>query len=683
MSELHRNAAGTVLGGRYTLLTPIAQGGMGEVWKARDRVTGHLVAAKVMRPELSGQAMSLSRLRIEARNAMRVQHLNIAAVLDHGEDDGRGWIVMELVDGRPLTDYLRGGGRLAVRDLVPVLMQVAMALNAAAEAGVVHRDIKPANILIRPDGIVKLTDFGISRTLDQATMTAAGMVMGTAQYLPPEQAMGETATAAGDLYALGVIAYECAAGRRPFTGATQVDIAFAHVNDKVPELPADVPAPFAAVVMHLMEKDPRKRPARGSDLAQELVGAAHVLGVPVAPHPLPAPADPADAAGGAPSPSTPPIGEIPHRVPAASAPVGVPLSSFAPDGAAGRHGRHAGSPAGDEPTASDEPPVDVLARRIPPIEPVPADRRRGHEAGAAEPAATSATAGTPRAHGVPGRAEAPATDDAPQRAEASATGDARPRDPRAPQAPSAVRRVPTAERLARTAAPGDAPVPTSPAADDQQTRVRSDLAMRLQSRARRREEADAADAARPPARPTLDDVIPAPSRRRGTGPAAARAEHSLPSPAAPSSPSSPAARPSPASPAARTHSAAAASSKAPAARASSAAPGERRARPAASPSSMTGRRPAWRSVTRGEAARAADAHPAPTPTRFNRSTVAPPLSRAERIGRVAVIALMIITVLLVVVATIQNKFGSLPSLLGAGTHIIEEAGTWTAPWTIV
>ncbi|MFD1102543.1 protein kinase, partial [Schaalia naturae] len=334
--DINRNAAGTLLGSRYTLLTPIAQGGMGEVWKARDRQTGHLVAAKVMRPELSGQEHSLSRLRLEARNSMRVQHRNIAAVLDHGEDDGRGWIVMELVEGRPLTDYLRGGARLAVRDLIPLLMQVAMALNAAAEAGVVHRDIKPANILIRDDGVVKLTDFGISRTLDQATLTAAGMVMGTAQYLPPEQAMGETATSAGDLYALGVIAYECVAGHRPFTGATQVDIAFAHVNDKVPDLPADVPAPFAAVVMHLMEKDPARRPASGAALARELVSAAHALGLPVAPHPLPAPPGTAATQETAPHPVVPPVEHTPRRSLPPSLLAPVPLDE---DGApSARHG---------------------------------------------------------------------------------------------------------------------------------------------------------------------------------------------------------------------------------------------------------------------------------------------------------------------------------------------------------
>ena len=150
------SGAGRVLGGRYTLLTPIAQGGMGEVWKARDRVSGHIVAAKVLRPELAGEELSLSRLRLEARNSMSISHPNIANTQDSGEEDGIGWIIMELVDGYPLTDYLRGGSRIEPEYLMPILVQVAMALGAAARAGVVHRDIKPANILVRPDGMVKL-----------------------------------------------------------------------------------------------------------------------------------------------------------------------------------------------------------------------------------------------------------------------------------------------------------------------------------------------------------------------------------------------------------------------------------------------------------------------------------------------------------------------------------------------
>ena len=283
------SGAGRVLGGRYTLLTPIAQGGMGEVWKARDRVSGHIVAAKVLRPELAGEELSLSRLRLEARNSMSISHPNIANTQDSGQEDGIGWIIMELVDGYPLTDYLRGGSRIEPEYLMPILVQVAMALGAAARAGVVHRDIKPANILVRPDGMVKLTDFGISRATGQVNLTAAGMVMGTAQYLPPEQAMGEIATPIGDLYALGVIAYEAAAGRRPFTGETQVDIAFSHVNDPVPPLPDFVPEPLADVILHLLEKDPTKRPESGSAAVREIAAAAKAMGISVTPRPLPLP----------------------------------------------------------------------------------------------------------------------------------------------------------------------------------------------------------------------------------------------------------------------------------------------------------------------------------------------------------------------------------------------------------
>lgn len=297
------NKAGRELSGRYVLLTPVAQGGMGEVWKARDKITGHMVAAKVLRTELAGEEISLSRLRLEAKNAMRAQHPNIAAVLDSGEEDQRGWIVMELVEGEPLTKYVGDGRTLTEGELVPLLIQTAYALDAAARAGVVHRDIKPANIIVRPDGKVKLTDFGVSLSDGQVNLTAAGMVMGTAQYLPPEQAMGKVATPVGDLYALGVVAFEAVAGHRPYTGKTQVDIAFAHVNEPVPPLPETVSEPLATLIYRLLEKDPETRPQTGAALARELVSVASALNLGTSPMPIvrgDAPEDPsgqADAAG--------------------------------------------------------------------------------------------------------------------------------------------------------------------------------------------------------------------------------------------------------------------------------------------------------------------------------------------------------------------------------------------------
>lgn len=278
--------AGSQLQGRYNLINRIAKGGMGEVWRARDTRTGTMVAAKVLRPELTGEEISLSRLRIEAKNAMKARHPNIAAVLDSGESDGQGWIVMELVPGNPLTDYVGDGKRLSAQELIPILSQTAFALDGAAQAGIVHRDIKPANIIVREDGMVKLTDFGISYTAGQANLTAVGMVMGTAQYLAPEQAMGSVATHSGDLYALGVIAYEALAGYRPFTGKTVVEIAMAHVNEDVPPLPADVPPPLAEVVYQLLEKDPKKRPPSGTALVRALSKVAAEIDVTTDPRPL-------------------------------------------------------------------------------------------------------------------------------------------------------------------------------------------------------------------------------------------------------------------------------------------------------------------------------------------------------------------------------------------------------------
>ena len=261
---------GLEIQGRYELVERIAIGGMGEVWRATDLRSGRAVAAKILRPELTGDEIFLARLRAEAANSRGLRHPNLAVVLDAGERDGSGWIIMELVQGRPLSDILEERGTMRPVEILTIMAQVARALQVVHDSGVIHRDVKPSNILINREGLAKLTDFGISTAVHQRPMTATGMVMGTAQYLAPEQAMGNMATPSGDLYALGIIGYEALVGHRPFTGSTQVEIAFAHVNQEVPPIPGTVPKEVRDVIMELLSKSPALRPASARELARRL-----------------------------------------------------------------------------------------------------------------------------------------------------------------------------------------------------------------------------------------------------------------------------------------------------------------------------------------------------------------------------------------------------------------------------
>ena len=272
------------LNGRYRLVSKIATGGMGEVWVAHDEALARDVAVKVLREEFAGDPGFLERLRVEARNAASLSHPNIAQLYDYGEQDGSGYLVMELVLGEPLADLLEREPVLPARRLLPILAQTARALHAAHVGGVVHRDVKPGNILLGRGGRVKITDFGVSLGTNQASMTATGMVMGTAQYLSPEQAIGKPAAPASDIYSLGIVAYEALVGHRPFTGATAVDIAVAHVNRPVPAMPSSVDKRLADLVMLMLSKDPEGRPRSAASLARildELVGQTPPEGVPM------------------------------------------------------------------------------------------------------------------------------------------------------------------------------------------------------------------------------------------------------------------------------------------------------------------------------------------------------------------------------------------------------------------
>ncbi|SOD95626.1 protein kinase domain-containing protein [Blastococcus haudaquaticus] len=269
-------STGSLLAGRYEITAPIAVGGMGEVWKARDQVLDRIVAAKVLKSEFTGDPSFLARFRNEARHTAALTHPNIASVFDYGEtvDDVNGqqlaFLVMEFVEGQPLVTILHDEGALPVDWTLHVLSQSAEGLSAAHRAGVVHRDIKPGNLMVRPDGVVKLTDFGIAQARDTTPLTRTGMVVGTAQYLSPEQAQGMEVTAASDVYSLGVVAYECLTGARPFDGASQVAIALAHINRPPPPLPSHIPPAVRLLVERALAKDPADRFPDGSGFAEAI-----------------------------------------------------------------------------------------------------------------------------------------------------------------------------------------------------------------------------------------------------------------------------------------------------------------------------------------------------------------------------------------------------------------------------
>lgn len=277
--------AGTTLGGRYVLRSLLAVGGMGEVWRGTDADLERDVAVKVLKDGAAENETFLKRFRNEATNAAGLLHANIAQVYDFGDHDGTPYLVMELVEGEPLSTILEREHTLDETRLVTLLRHTCRGLDAAHAAGVMHRDVKPGNLLVQEGDHVKITDFGVSRGTDQTTLTATGMVMGTAQYLAPELALGKPATPASDLYAMGIIAFEAVVGKRPFTAASAVDIAISQVNDPVPPLPEGVSPDLAALILKLLEKNPRRRPHSALELDRmlaslELIEAGSEVPVP-------------------------------------------------------------------------------------------------------------------------------------------------------------------------------------------------------------------------------------------------------------------------------------------------------------------------------------------------------------------------------------------------------------------
>ncbi|HEX8939600.1 MAG TPA: protein kinase, partial [Candidatus Limnocylindrales bacterium] len=264
---------GRVIGGRYRLVELLGEGGMATIYRAHDAQLERDVAVKLLRPEYGRDPDFVARFRAEAQNAASLSHPGIVSVFDFGTDPAGPFIVMEYVEGEDLATLLRRNGPLPPRRAARLTAEVARALEAAHERGIVHRDVKPSNVLLASDGRVKVVDFGIARALSEAQLTLPGTTLGSVHYFSPEQARGEQATPASDVYALGILLFELLAGRRPWEGDSAASIALARLQGPAPmvsEARAGIPPVLEAIDRKALALEPAARFASAAAMADAL-----------------------------------------------------------------------------------------------------------------------------------------------------------------------------------------------------------------------------------------------------------------------------------------------------------------------------------------------------------------------------------------------------------------------------
>jgi eukaryotic-like serine/threonine-protein kinase len=274
------SVVGEVVADRYELEELVGTGGMSSVFKARDRLLERPVALKILHEHYLSDPEYVERFRREARAVAQLAHPNIVTVIDRGEQDGRQFIVFEYVDGENLKQVVSREGPLPVRDAIELALQVAKALGYAHERGIVHRDVKPQNVILNEDGRAKVTDFGIARSLDVDGVTQTGAVLGTSDYIAPEQAQGQPVDEKTDVYSLGVLLYELLTGELPFSGEGFVAVAMQHVNEPPPNVldrRGDVPPRLSLVIERAMAKRPEDRHASMDELVADLEASVRQL----------------------------------------------------------------------------------------------------------------------------------------------------------------------------------------------------------------------------------------------------------------------------------------------------------------------------------------------------------------------------------------------------------------------